>query len=94
MGHKITLRFLFVYIATVTAMFFLVNAIGQSRLRRSLLENRKDAMIQEAQKIAVEYGENYYRSGITITIFSRRVGLSANSRPAFLSNSARAQPVR
>ncbi len=73
MGHKITLRFLFVYIATVTAMFFLVNAIGQSRLRRSLLENRKDAMIQDAQQIAVEYGETYYRSGITISELNKQL---------------------
>ena len=73
MGHKITLRFVIVYIATVTAMFFLVNAIGQSRLRRSLLENRKDAMVQEAQKIAVEYGENYYRSGISISELKKQL---------------------
>lgn len=66
MGYKITLRYILTYIITVTAMFFIVSAIGQNRMRRSLLESRKQAMVQEAEMVAVEYGENYYRSGITI----------------------------
>jgi signal transduction histidine kinase len=73
MGHKITLRLIFVYIATVTAMFFIVNALGQSRIRRSLLANRKNAVLQEAQMVAVEYGENYYRSGITINELKKQL---------------------
>ena len=73
MGHKITLRLIITYIATVTAMFFVVNAIGQSRVRRSLIENKKQAMLKVAETIADEYGEIYYSSGIKINELTKQL---------------------
>lgn len=56
MGRKITLKLVIVYLATVICMFFLLNAVGQKKVQRSLIENRKKTMSNEAAQIASEYG--------------------------------------
>lgn len=78
---RIIVKFTLYYLTAALSMFVLLNTIGVRMLEKSILENKKKLLVEEAGRIAYEYGEKYF-SDSSVTIFS--IGKQLESVDAFL----------
>lgn len=60
-------RFIFVGVALVIAMFFLLNTLGLNLMQKQLVSNREEQLYAEANKIIKDYVSVYYQQGMSAT---------------------------
>lgn len=60
MKRSLVLKFIICYILVGFSLFLIMNTYGISRIQRSLIEDKKNVLYEEASLIASEYMNNYF----------------------------------
>lgn len=66
MKRTLLVKFIVCYILMGIFVFTILNTYGMNRIQRSLVENKKDVLYEEASIISSEYMDNYYMDKLSL----------------------------
>ena len=66
MKRSLLLKLILCYILVALSMFILLNTYGVNRMKHSLVDEKKNVLIKEAQLISSEYMGSYYRQRMSL----------------------------
>ena len=76
MVRQLTAKLIMIYLLIIVGIFVLLNVFGSKSLEKKLMHQKKEVLIQEAQMIAGEYGEDYVNSEITLGDLKRHLTMT------------------